>query len=110
MLSREEGTFENGASLLAMDGDPHQIDARVPQQEISGEEKTDDSVWTHLPIVVSAAVICLLLFLFLSCRTRARQKRSPWSGDGCDAGKRGIHRAPEGQEPAALGLGKRGIF
>jgi hypothetical protein len=66
MLSREEGTFENGASLLAMDGDPHQIDARVPQQEISGEEKTDDSVWTHLPIVVSAAVICLLLFLFLS--------------------------------------------
>jgi hypothetical protein len=49
-----------------MDRDPHPIDARVPQKEISGEKKTDDSVWTYLPIVVSAAVTCLLLFLFLS--------------------------------------------
>jgi hypothetical protein len=49
-----------------MDRDPHPIDTRLPQTEISGEEKTDDSVWTYLPIVVSAAAICLLLVLFLS--------------------------------------------
>lgn len=38
----------------------------LPQKRTVRQYKADDSVWTYLPIMLSAAVICLLLFLFLA--------------------------------------------
>lgn len=49
-----------------MSRDRRATDVPLPQKRTVREYKADDSVWTYLPIVLSAAAICLLLFLFLT--------------------------------------------
>jgi len=60
------GTFENVASLLGMSRAPHTTEAQVARQGTARQRQAGDSIWTYLPILFSAAAICLLLFFFLS--------------------------------------------
>ena len=60
------GTFENYASLLRMSRAPQTTEVQVVRQATSRQQRAGDSIWTYLPILFSAAAICLLLFFFLS--------------------------------------------
>jgi hypothetical protein len=77
-----------------------------PVSQKGAEYKADDSVWTYLPIVLSALAICLLLFFFLTPHfeaaetARARSARL-WSGNGSDAAKGNRCPTPEEQDLAA---------
>ena len=60
------GTFENDASLLGMSRAPHTTEAQDAKQGTARQQQAGDSIWTYLPILCSAAAICLLLFFFLT--------------------------------------------
>src|SRR5262245_3066080 len=60
------GTFRNGASLLDMGRKANTTEVPTPGEKKALEQTAGDSVWTYLPILFSAAAICLILFLFLS--------------------------------------------
>jgi len=65
-VSSLAGTFENDASLLGMSRAPHTTEVQVARQGTPLQQQARVSIWTYLPILFSAAVICLLLFFFLS--------------------------------------------
>jgi hypothetical protein len=60
------GTFEFGASLLGMDSDMHATDAHGSKETNISRTEPDNSLWTFFPILLSAAALCFLMFLFLS--------------------------------------------
>ena len=52
--------------MLGMNRNRRVTDVPLPQKGPVSEPKAEDSFWTYLPIVLSAAAICLLLFFFLT--------------------------------------------
>jgi hypothetical protein len=72
-FEKQVGTFEECTSSSAMNFDMHRADVLRQADRTSRRPGGDDQLWTFIPILIGAAVVCLLMFFLLAPSFKAEE-------------------------------------